>query len=403
MLDGTQFVARWHDAAYTTVGLFWTAFWAFGLGYMVSGMIQVFVTRDRMQSAMGDAGPKSVLLGTVFGFISSSCSFSALSTTRSLYAKGAGLVPALAFLLASTNLVVELGIVIAMFLSWQFVLGEYLGGMLLIATMWILVRLTLPSRLDSHAREIARSHEADDASPSEDWRELITSRQGWQRVADRYVREWFMVWKDVTIGFTVAGIVAAFVPHAFFEALFLGSGATDPTFGQVLLQALVGPVVAFFTFIGSMGNIPLAAVLFSNGVGFAGIMAFIFSDLVVFPVLRINAKYLGWRMAIYIALIFLVSLVVTAVGMHYGFSALGILPDAAVAQGIVEREYFSWDHSTILGLVFVAVSFGAIVWKAKTAGLSWSPPADIVERILLVVATLSIIWLLGGLVVGAIV
>jgi uncharacterized membrane protein YraQ (UPF0718 family) len=140
MMD-QSFLDGWHEASTTALGLFWTAFWAFGLGYMISAMIQVFITRERMQQAMGEAGPRSVALGTFFGFASSSCSFAALSGTRAIFAKGAGFVPSMAFLLASTNLVVELGIIIAIFLGWQFVVGEYIGGLLLIVLMWMVVRL----------------------------------------------------------------------------------------------------------------------------------------------------------------------------------------------------------------------------------------------------------------------
>lgn len=211
-----DFLALWHEAAVTTVGLFWMAFWAFGLGYLISSMIQVFVTRSRMKQGMGETSAASVGLGTFFGFISSSCSFAALSTTRSLFSKGAGLVPALAFLLASTNLVVELGIIIGLFLSWQFVVGEYVGGFLLIAFMWIVVRLTLPKGLEQAAREHAREETGDhDMDEEQDWRKLIMSAEGWRRVARKYVMEWDMVWKDVTIGFTVAGIISAFVPKVF--------------------------------------------------------------------------------------------------------------------------------------------------------------------------------------------
>lgn len=282
------FLTQWHQAATTSVGLFWMAFWAFGLGYLISSMIQVFVTRERMRRHLGETGAASVGLGTFFGFVSSSCSFAALATTRSLFAKGAGLVPALAFLLASTNLVIELGIVIAVFLGWQFVVGEYLGGALLILLMWLVVRLTASKRLVQRARERARKAEdAEESDERPDWKQLIRSRAGWRQVAGKYVMEWHMVWKDVTLGFTVAGVIAAFVPKSFFQALFVGAGTDDPAFWEVLAQSLVGPVAAFFTFIGSMGNIPLAAVLFENGVSFAGVMAFIFSDLVVLPVLRI--------------------------------------------------------------------------------------------------------------------
>ena len=395
-----SFLDTWNTAATTTAGLFWMAFWAFGLGYLVSSMIQVFVTRERMQKAMGEAGPRSVGLGTFFGFISSSCSFAALSTTRSLFTKGAGLIPALAFLLASTNLVIELGIIIAVFLGWQFVVGEYVGGVLLILLMWALVRVTRPDKLIKQARDKAREEEgqSEEGEPP-DWKKLIRSREGWQKVANRYGMEWGMVWKDVTVGFTVAGIIAAFVPQAFFETLFIGSGSDDAAFWQVLAQSVIGPVAAFFTFIGSMGNIPLAAVLYSNGVAFAGIMAFIFSDLVVFPVLRIQAKYYGWPMALYILAVFLAILVGAALILHYGFAALGLLPDSSSAQSVTDREFFKVDYTLFLNIAFFAMSAVFFGWKAKAAGFGSLPGKGLTERTLFVLACLAYLWLALGLIV----
>jgi uncharacterized membrane protein YraQ (UPF0718 family) len=394
----SDFMETWHTAAHTTLGLFWMALWAFSFGYLVSSMIQVFVTRERMKKSMGEAGAASVGLGTLFGFLSSSCSFAALATSRSLFTKGAGLIPSLAFLLASTNLVIELGIVIAVFLSWQFVVGEYVGGVLLILLMWLLVRLTYPTRLVEKARQNARQEEgrtADGEIP--DWRELIQSTEGWRMVAMRYVLEWRMVWKDVLIGFTVAGIIAAFVPRSFFEALFVGSGSQDPAFWEVLLQAIVGPLAAFFTFIGSMGNIPLAAVLYSNGVSFAGIMAFIFSDLVVFPVLRIQAKYYGWKMALYILGIFLAVLVATAIILHYGFAAFGALPDSANAKSVTDRQFFGVDYTLFLNLAFLALSAFFLVWKTKTAGFDMSLPDKLSEQALVWLSVVALVWLAVGL------
>ncbi len=391
-----DFLRLWHTAATTTLGLFWMAFWAFGLGYLISSMIQVFVTRERMRKTMGETGPKSVALGTFFGFISSSCSFAALATTRSLFTKGAGLIPSLAFLLASTNLVIELGIVIAVFLSWQFVVGEYLGGALLILLTWLLARFTFPKKLVDEARERARDEQAGDDGDVPDWKQLIKSREGWRKVAQRYVMEWKMVWKDVTVGFTVAGAIAAFVPKSFFQALFVGAGTEDPAFWHVGLQTLIGPVAAFFTFIGSMGNIPLAAVLFGNGVSFAGIMAFIFSDLVVFPVLRIQAKYYGWKMTMYILGVFLTVLVTAALIMHYGFGAAGMLPDASSAQSVTEREFFAVDYTFFLNIAFALVSLGFMVWKAVATGLKMSSSDELGERILLWLAVLAFLWLAGG-------
>lgn len=390
-----EFLKLWQTSATTTLGLFWMAFWAFGLGYLISSMIQVFVTRERMQQAMGNTGARSVALATFFGFLSSSCSFAALSTTRSLFAKGAGFIPSLAFLLASTNLVIELGIVIAVFLSWQFVVGEYLGGVLLILLTWLLVRLSLPKKLTEAARERAREQQADDGEDIPDWRQLIRSREGWKKVGQRYVMEWNMVWKDVAVGFTVAGAIAAFVPKSFFQALFVGAGAKDPSFWEICLQSLVGPLAAFFTFIGSMGNIPLAAVLFGNGVSFAGIMAFIFSDLVVFPVLRIQAKYYGWRMALYILGIFLAVLVVTALLMHEGFALAGMLPDASSAKSVTEREFFGIDYTLFLNIPFALLSLGFLAWNAR--GMKMGGSTELGERILFWLAAVAFLWLVGGL------
>ena len=396
------FLQSWGEAALTAAGFFWMALWAFVLGYVVSAAIQVFVTRERMQETMGEAGGRSVALATGFGFISSSCSFAALATTKSLFKKGAGLVPSLAFLLASTNLVIELGVVIAIFLSWQFVVGEYVGGLLLIGTVWLFVRLTKPDDLVDEAREHLQEDDAMDMDASPDWRRLVRSRGGWARVGRRYAMEWQMVWKDVTVGFTVAGLIAAFVPDTFFQTLFVGSGAEDPAFWEVLVQSLVGPVAAFATFIGSMGNVPLAGVLYSNGVSFAGVMAFLFSDLVVFPVLRINAAYYGWKMSLYILAAFLVALVASAVVLHYGFDLLGLLPELGGGQRQPDpASRFAIDTSFWLNVVGLVLT-GVLLWLWRSTdtddgGGMRMASRGIVDRILLWLALASFAWVGGGL------
>ncbi|MGD9300781.1 MAG: permease [Desulfobacterales bacterium] len=406
-----DFLAQWQEAAMTSIGFFWMALWAFALGYLISSLIQVLVTRARMQRTMGTSGPKSVALGTFFGFISSSCSFAALATTRSLFQKGAGLVPALAFMLASTNLVIELGIVIAVFLSWQFVVGEYAGGIFLILFAWLFVRLSRPQKLIKAARDrLDRGDHGDDAQPG-DWRQKATSLQGWEEIGRQYVMEWQMVWKDVLIGFTVAGIISAFVPESFFRMLFIGSGgenAANPGFFAVLAQTVVGPVAAFFTFIGSMGNIPLAALLYGHGVSFAGVMAFIFSDLVVLPVLRINAAYYGWKMSLYILLLLLSGLVVVSIVLHYSMVWLEILPQvgggqASAGQGQV---FFAFDYRFVLNLVFLAMSAAMVwLWHRGRGGDGGHDHGDddsvsLTEIVLRTLSGLAIAWLAGGLVVG---
>lgn len=179
----SNFYSLWNEAATTSLGFFWMALWAFILGYIISSLIQVLVTRRKMQQAMGKDGPRSIALGTFFGFISSSCSFSALATTRAIFNKGAGLAPSLAFMLASTNLVIELGMVIAVFLGWQFVVGEYVGGILLILVTWLLVRITRPRRLEAQARRKMDDGDGDDDGATKSWKEKITSKEGWQQIA----------------------------------------------------------------------------------------------------------------------------------------------------------------------------------------------------------------------------
>jgi uncharacterized membrane protein YraQ (UPF0718 family) len=268
---------------------------------------------------------------------------------------------------------------------------------LLILLMWLTVRLTATWAPVEAARRKAREEEGSgEAEEVPDWRQLIRSREGWARVADRYVMEWHMVWKDVTIGFTVAGIIAAFVPTAFFEALFPGAGEADPGVGELLLQTLAGPVAAFFTFIGSMGNIPLAAVLYDNGVSFAGIMAFIFSDLVVLPVLRIQARYYGWPMALYILGVFLLILVATALTLHYTFGIAGILPAAGAARTVTERSFFDLDYTAVLNTVFLASSAAFLFWHARRHGMPWGH-GGLSERVLLALALIALSWLIVGI------
>ena len=400
-----NFLEKWGNAAYTTLGFFWMALWAFILGYIVSSMIQVFVTQDRMKQSMGQTGAKSVGLATFFGFISSSCSFAALATTKSLFKKGAGLIPSLAFLLASTNLVIELGIVIAIFLSWQFVVGEYIGGVLLILLMWIFVRLTRPQKMVKKAREkLHEEEEMEHGANGKNWKQQIRSKEGWIQVGQKYSSEWKMVWKDVTVGFTIAGIIAAFVPSEAFQWLFTGTGSVanqDLSFLQVLQHTLVGPLAAFMTFIGSMGNIPLAAVLFDNGVSTAGVMAFIFSDLVVFPVLRINARYYGWKMSLYILLSLLFGLIITSLLLHYGFEFAGLTPTPLENQRTDgAREFFKMDYGFVLNIIFLFIS-GLLIWlSAKSSkGKMDMGKSDLLEKILYWLSMAAYTWLLGGVII----
>jgi uncharacterized membrane protein YraQ (UPF0718 family) len=400
-----NFLQKWGEAAYTSTGFFWMALWAFILGYVVSSMIQIFVTEKRMQKTMGDAGRKSMLLGTFFGFISSSCSFSALATSKSLFQKGASFSSAIAFLLSSTNLVIELGIVISIFLGWQFVVGEYIGGLLLILFSYILIRIINPKKLIKNAREHLGQGDDGDDSKTKPFSQKVKSKESWIKVGKQYGMEWKMVWKDVTVGFTIAGLVSAFVPDSFFQTLFIntGTGQTSFSFFTLLEHVVVGPVAAFLTFIGSMGNIPLAALLYGKGVSFAGVMAFIFSDLVVFPVLRINAKYYGWKMSLFILFLLFTSLIAASLILHYGFNFFDLLPKG-IQKSIIDQDHFQIDYTFFMNLGFLAIS-GILVYFGffRDGGIShhkeMAPKSPILERALKWLAFACYIWLAGGLIV----
>lgn len=347
------------EAAVTALGFFWKAGWAFVLGYWISAMIQAFLPKGRLTPYMGKADLKSVSLATLFGAASSSCSFAALAAARALLAKGASFVAAVAFMFASTNLVIELGILILLFLGWQFLAAEIAGGLLLIAISTTLIKWTYPKEWLDRAREIVEK-QGNEEQADFDWRRRIRSREGWNLVGHRFVSDWKMVWQELVIGFTIAGFMAVLVPARVWASIFLTEArGRIPDWLIVVENALVAPLVAAATFIGSMGNIPLATVLNANGVFFAGVMGFIYSDLMVPPLVMINARYYGWRVALYIAAIMFASIVITALLMHALFAAMHITPESS--HRVEEVVRFSLDYTFYLNVLFALLAAG-LVW-----------------------------------------
>lgn len=345
------------QAAGTSLGFFWKAGWAFVMGYAVSAMIQTFVPKSKLVRHMGGGDAKSVGLATVFGAASSSCSFAALAAARSLIAKGASFTAGVAFMFASTNLVVELGILIFLFLGWQYLAAELAGGLVLIVVSSVLIGLTAPrGMVAAMRRRLEEQHHEEDF----DWRERVGSAMGWRMVGRAFVMEWAMVWREILIGFTLAGVVAVFVPQQAWDWAFLsGLQGQIPEWLRLAENVLVGPLVAAMTFIGSMGNIPLATVLSAGGVSFAGIMAFIYSDLMVPPLVAVNAKYYGWRAALYIAGVMFLSAVATALAMHGAFAALGVAVPRGRAMGEVIR--FALDYTFWLNCAFALVAAAMVL------------------------------------------
>lgn len=399
-MDGSTLLENYGQASKTAVGFFWKSGWAFVFGYFVSALIQSFVPRGRLTPYLGAANTKSISLSTLFGAASSSCSFAALATARSLFLKGAHFTAAVAFMFASTNLVIELGILIMIFLGWQFLVAEIIGGLVLIVLSWVLIQATYPAKWVKTARAQVEE-QTNEEEGDFDWKQRIKSRTGWRLVGHTFVKEWQMVWEDILIGFCVAGFVAVFVPASAWTFIFLGGGSSQLSPWLVVLEnALLAPFVAAATFIGSMGNIPLATVLNANGVLFAGVMGFIYSDLMVPPLIRVNAKYYGWRIALYIAGIMFISIVATALLLHSLFSFFGIIPHST--RRTAEIVHFGLDYTFWFNLVFAAVTLWLVSLHRRYMRLDTkeemkSDRGTFVPGIKRIVVVLVLAVLLGGL------
>jgi uncharacterized protein len=306
----------------------WEVWWALVLGFAISAIVQAWVPRERIQNALGGSGFRPVAVATGLGAASSSCSYAAIAIAKSLFQKGASAASALAFQFSSTNLVVELGIVVWVLIGWQFTLAEFIGGLVLIAIMTVLLRLFVSKRLEEQAREHAQEadsgHQHQSAGEHMTIRQRLTSASAWSDVAHNFRNDWSMVWKEVLIGFLLAGFIGQ-LPNSFFNALFI----THAPAGLKLIEnAIVGPIIAILSFVCSVGNVPLAAVLWSGGISFAGVIAFIFADLIVVPIVLIYRKYYGDAYAFRIVALMFVTMVAAALIVDGLFGAAGLIPQA---------------------------------------------------------------------------
>jgi len=339
---------------YESAAMFWDVLWALVLGFAISAALQVFVSKERMTQALGGAGLREVVLATAFGAASSSCSYAAVAAARSAFQKGASLVATLAFMFASTNLVFELGFVLWLLMGWRFVLAELVGAFVLIGVMWLLVRLTLPQGLEKEARahEDAAAHHGygheghDHAGHSPEVKGLRT-------VADAFAMDWGMMWKEMTVGFLISGFLAVLVSNHIWRALFLTH--SGPAVLRLVENAIVGPLIAVLSFVCSIGNIPLASVLWSGGISFGGVIAFIYADLIIVPLILIYHKYYGRRMAAYITLILFASMVISGVIVDLLFGALHLIPTGPRPVSAISMAHFAWNYTTWLdGLALMA-------------------------------------------------
>jgi uncharacterized membrane protein YraQ (UPF0718 family) len=343
--------------------------WALVLGFAISAVVQAWVPRERIQATLSGEGARPVAWATGLGAASSSCSYAAIAIAKSLFQKGASAASALAFQFASTNLVWELGLVLWVLLGWQFTLAEYVGGIVMIVLMTVLLRAFVSPRLEEQARAHAQEAEAghqhvhggdEDAPPP--WRERLLSGASWTEVADNFRGDWGMLWKEIGVGFLLAGFIGL-LGNDFFNSLFV---VDAPGWVVTIENVIVGPLIAVLSFVCSIGNIPLAAVLWSGGISFAGVMAFIFADLIVLPIVAIYRKYYGWPFTIRIVALMLLTMILAALAVDGLFSAAGLVPTTRPSRedvfGSVELDY-----KLVLNVLGLAV-FATLFWLSGRGG-----------------------------------
>jgi len=344
------------QALLLAAGMLWQVGWSLILGFVLSGLIQALVSKERMRSLLGRNGAREIALATAYGAASSSCSYAAAALSKTLFKKGAGIIPSLAFLFSSTNLVIELGIILYLLMGWQFTVAEWVGGLVLVALMAILVKLTYPTKLIEQARR-----HVDETSGHDHGDAVIEGANLWEKlrnprtrvlVAQKVAMDWSMLRTDVLLGFLIAGFLGVLVPNGVWKVLFL-NGA--PTWLQLPANAVVGPLIAIVSFVCSIGNVPLAAILWGSGISFGGVLSFLYADLIVLPLLDIYRKYYGWKMAVYIGVIFFVTMVAAGIAMDLLFGVFHAVP-MSNPHLMAKMTMFGINYTFWLNIIFGAIA-----------------------------------------------
>ena len=360
------------SALWLSFTMFWQIFWGLSLGFAFSAIIEVIVSKDTMSSLLPDGGPRSIATAGLLGAATSSCSYAAVAMARSIVRKGGNFTAAMAFQFAATNLVLELGILLWVLMAWQFAAAEFIGGTIMLILLGAGYAWLLPAKLEQAAVEHARgdavgSMEGHAAMAmgkrSGSWRERMTSREGWIAISHSYVMNWAMVWKDILAGLLIAGALGAWVPDHFWQAFFLHG--YNP-WVIALWGAIIGPLIAVAAFTCSVGNVPLAAVLWNGGISFGGVVAFIFGDLIIPPILNIYRKYYGGKPTVFLFFSFYLVMVVAALCVEGIFFMLGWLPSGQARS--VNMATISFNYTAVLDMAFFIVAAILVVTFLRSGG-----------------------------------
>ena len=345
--------------------MFWDTLWPLIFGFGLSGAVQAFVSRSAMQRVMGDHRPKTLGIASILGAASSSCSYAASAMAKSLFQKGADFTTAMVFMLASTNLVIELGLVLWILIGWQFALSEYVGGIIMIGLLALVARFFFRPALVERARQHlgeqtsvgAQEEQPDDSGARQVTRlpQRLRSPAGWADAASYTMADLVMLRKEMIVGYLVAGFVAVLVPNSVWNTIFFhGHG-----FATSVENVIVGPLIAIVSFVCSIGNVPLAAALWKGGISFGGVVSFIFADLITFPLLLIYRRFYGWALTLRILAAFWLVMAAAGLATEYLFAGAGLVPVGRPAQ--VVQPSFQWNYTTYLNLVFLGI-FGLLLW-----------------------------------------
>jgi uncharacterized protein len=333
------------DGVASALRMTWEVWWALVLGFALSAIVQASVPRDRLQRALGGRSPREAALATGLGAASSSCSYAAIAIAKSLFEKGASLASAMAFQFASTNLVLELGILLWLLIGWQFTLAQYVGGLILIALLWLALRSLVDRDREEGLREHTQRAEAGHVHPS---------GSGIQAIAHNFRNDWQMLWKEIGLGFLIAGFIGL-LPHGVFDALFV----TDaPGWVQTIENVLVGPIVASLSFVCSIGNVPLAGVLWASGISFGGVIAFLFADLLIPPIVAYYRKVYGGGFARQLVLVMYAAIVVASLVVEGVFSLIGFVPSERPSVDSVTERAVTWNYTSFLDIAATVVFVG---------------------------------------------
>jgi uncharacterized membrane protein YraQ (UPF0718 family) len=368
----TNLIVALGHALWMAFAMFWEILWPLILGFGLSGAVQAVVSKGEMSRLLPDDSPKSLAIATGLGAASSSCSYAAVALARSIFRKGADFTAAMAFELASTNLVAELSVILIVLMGWQFALAEFTGGPLMIVIIAVLFKMFLSRKLIGEARKQAdKGIKGSMEGHAETDMSVENGRSLWQRLSSPggitatshyFVMDVLAVWKDIVIGLLLAGALAAWVPQDFWKNFFL----TSHPVAASLWGPIVGPLVAVLSFVCSVGNIPLAAVLWNGGISFGGVIAFIYADLIIVPIIDIYRKYYGWKVTALIVGGFYIAMAGAALVIEFLFNLLGLIPQQHNSQ-IVDTS-ITFNYTTVLNIIFFAIAAFLIVRFFRTGG-----------------------------------